>query len=141
MKKLQKLFVCLGVIVLTISVISVNAFSAARNRTQYEFKFDYISGGVGTTSIVNKDDSSYIYISCQSSAYPINVTPYGYGYSGTGPLYVPQGPTVILSQGQYLYLTNYIYENGFRQCSVQGTSTVNTLYTATGYWIPDSGIF
>ena len=136
MKKLCKPIICTIFVVTIILVLTISVV-AQYNMDTYAFKFDYIAGGTAQTDYMTKTDCSYMYIQVDSSPYSIYVYPIGSKQYVSG---VQQGPCEMLSQGEYKYLTNYVFENGFTQGAIRGDAAVHTLYSAVGVWTANSGI-
>ena len=136
MKKFCKPIICTIFVVTLILAITISVV-AQNNMDTYAFKFDYVAGGTAQTDYMTKTDCSYMYIQVDSSPYSISVYPIGSNQYVSG---VQQGPSVILSQGESKYLTNYVYENKFVLGAIRGDAQEHTLYAATGVWTANSGV-
>lgn len=141
MKKLARKIV--GSCLLAFMVFSImgNAVTLANNYTDRDFLFSF-DGRQLKTMGSNKTDRSKMYMKCTSITSKTSYTAHAVGlrtpYAGT--YYdCSDGNTYLFSYaGDYHYMTNWVYENGYAYGAVAASPNYAYEFSASGKWSPDN---
>ena len=126
---------------LAVSVLGTNPVWAAKNNnhsdTTYTYNFSEHCPYQGWhTSPRKKLDDTSSYMKCKKTTY---------GYTGTvkgsnGDNYEKEvnSPSYYFKSGTTKFMINYVYEKGYPYAVINAAPDVQTYFTATGVWSPDS---
>lgn len=124
--------------ILTLAMSMGTSVVSANNHKDTEFAFDF--NGIGNkeqyTESRDKQDDSSMYINVIYAGGSFSVE--AFGWSGSKRQYNKNAPYYVVKQGDARYITNYVYEDGYRQGGLHGWRDYWDGFTARGLWSPDS---
>lgn len=138
-KKIVSKIVTLGMVVMLFA--SMGMMGASANVGNNTFGFNFNGGGMRYTSQARKDNTSSMYMFCQSQTTYYTYTAWAQGGNSGGPF------VNCDKNGQFRYtfangtssnILNLVRENGYSYCRIAAQPNGSGAYYASGTWKADT---